>query len=99
MAITDEAYAKAIEATRSKSKTVTVQPAITEQNLKEEIMAGPLSAVADMWTARFRDSWVDQEAIAEDKFWRIATIRLLATAHLEKHELANSFKVVYRIIE
>jgi hypothetical protein len=52
-----------------------------------------------MWTARFRDSWVDQEVIAEDKFWRIATIRLLATAHLEKHELANSFKVVYRIIE
>jgi hypothetical protein len=97
MAITDEAYAKAIEATRS--KTVTIQPAITEQNLKEEIMAVPLSAVADMWTARFRDSWVDQEVIAEDKFWRIATIRLLATAHLEKHELANSFKVVYRIIE
>jgi len=99
MAITDEAYAKAIEATRSKSKTVTIQPAITEQNLKEEIMAVPLSAVADMWSARFRDSWVDQEVIAEDKFWRIAAIRLLATAHLEKHELANSFKVVYRIIE
>ena len=97
MAITDEAYAKAIEATRS--KTVTVQQAITEQDLKEEIMAVPLSAIADMWTARFKDSLVDQAVIAEDKFWRIATIRLLATAHLEKHDLADQFKTVYRIIE
>jgi hypothetical protein len=72
---------------------------LTERDLHHEAMKAPLSALIDMWTVRWADEWVDEKEFQEDNFWRIAMIRLTGANKLEKHNLANQYQSVYRIIE
>ena len=85
-------------------KVVVDQPygkfkALTEQDLRHEGMKAPLSALVDMWTVRWGSEWVSETEFQEDDFWRIALVRLTGANKLEKHNLANQYMSVYRIIE
>jgi hypothetical protein len=73
--------------------------ALTEQDLRHEGMKAPLSALVDMWVVRWGSEWVDETEFKEDDFWRIALVRLTGANKLEKHNLANQYSSVYRIIE
>jgi hypothetical protein len=73
--------------------------ALTEQDLKHDGMKAPLSALVDMWTVRWGSEWVGEVNFQEDDFWRIALVRLTGANKLEKHNLANQYMSVYRIIE
>jgi hypothetical protein len=111
MGISDEDYAKAIQKTQTFSTTNDgtgtiniTQPygkfkALTEQDLKHDAMKAPLSALVDMWTVRWGSEWVGETEFQEDDFWRIALVRLTGANKLEKHNLANQYSSVYRIIE
>jgi hypothetical protein len=114
MGISDKDYADAIEHQRVQLQTIknggtvtlsTVdQPygkfkALTEQDLRHEGMKAPLSALVDMWTVRWGGEWVSETEFQEDDFWRIALVRLTGANKLEKHNLANQYMSVYRIIE
>lgn len=72
---------------------------VSEQDLNHEAMKAPLSALGDMWTMRWQGEWVSEKEFQEDEFWRLALIRLLGASKLEKHNLANQYHAVYRIIE
>jgi hypothetical protein len=72
---------------------------LTEQDLRHDGMKAPLSALVDMWTVRWGSEWVDETEFQEDDFWRIALVRLTGANKLEKHNLANQYQSVYRIIE
>jgi hypothetical protein len=73
--------------------------ALTEKDLGHEGMKAPLSALIDMWTVRWGSEWVGEVNFQEDDFWRIALVRLTGANKLEKHNLANQYMSVYRIIE
>ena len=73
--------------------------ALTEKDLHNQAMKAPLSALVDMWTVRWGSEWVSEDAFKEDDFWRIALVRLTGANKLEKHNLANQYMSVYRIIE
>jgi hypothetical protein len=73
--------------------------ALTEKDLRHEGMKAPLSALVDMWTVRWGGEWVGETEFQEDDFWRIALVRLTGANKLEKHNLANQYMSVYRIIE
>ena len=72
---------------------------LTEKDLKHEAMKAPLSALVDMWLARWQGDWVSELVFQEDDFWRITLLRLTGANKLEKHNLANQSSPVYRIIE
>jgi hypothetical protein len=72
---------------------------LTEQDLKHDGMKAPLSALVDMWTVRWGGEWVGETEFQNDDFWRLALIRLVGANKLEKHNLANQYMAVYRIIE
>jgi hypothetical protein len=72
---------------------------LTEQDLNHTAMKAPLSALVDMWTVRWGGEWVGETEFQEDDFWRIALVRLTGANKLEKHNLANQYMSVYRIIE
>ena len=72
---------------------------ITEANLHHDAMKAPLSALVDMWTMRWQGDWVNESEFDEDDFWRLALVRLLGASKLEKHNLADQHRSVYRIIE
>jgi hypothetical protein len=73
--------------------------ALTEQDLHHEAMKAPLSALIDMWLARWQGEWVSETNFQEDDFWRITLVRLTGANKLEKHNLATQMSPVYRIIE
>ena len=72
---------------------------LTEDDLRHEGMKAPLSALVDMWLARWQGDWVSELIFQEDDFWRITLIRLVGANKLEKHNLASQSSPVYRIIE
>ena len=72
---------------------------ITEDNLNHDAMKAPLSALVDMWVMRWQGNWVNEAEFDEDDFWRLALVRLLGASKLEKHNLADQHRSVYRIIE
>jgi len=72
---------------------------ITEENLQHDAMKAPLSSLVDMWVMRWQGEWVNEQEFDEDDFWRLALVRLLGANKLEKHNLANQYRSVYRIIE
>lgn len=72
---------------------------LTEDDLHNEAMKAPLSALVDMWLARWQGDWVSELIFQEDDFWRITLIRLTGANKLEKHNLATQSAPVYRIIE
>jgi hypothetical protein len=73
--------------------------ALTEKDLRHDGMKAPLSALVDMWTVRWGGEWVGETEFQDDDFWRIALVRLTGANKLEKHNLANQYMSVYRIIE
>jgi hypothetical protein len=114
MGISDEDYAYAIEKRNQTINNTGVisgglnpiiqEPygtfkVLTEDDLRHEGMKAPLSALVDMWLARWQGEWVNEKEFQEDDFWRIAMIRLTGANKLEKHNLANQYQSVYRIIE
>jgi|688.fasta_scaffold06767_19 hypothetical protein len=77
--------------------TIGIKP-LREQDLKHDAMQAPLSSLADMWTMRWDNQWVNETEFMDDDFWRLALIRLLGANKLEKHNLVNQYHAVYRII-
>jgi len=104
MGISDEDYAKEIEKIK-KLRLPTVQEPygtfkmLTENDLQNEAMKAPISALIDMWLARWQGEWVSETNFQEDDFWRITLVRLTGANKLEKHNLATQMSPVYRIIE
>lgn len=72
---------------------------LTEKDIQHDAMKAPLSALVDMWTMRWQGNWVNEGEFDEDDFWRLALVRLLGASKLEKHNLADQHRSVYRIIE
>lgn len=72
---------------------------LTEKDIHHDAMKAPLSALVDMWTMRWQGNWVNEGEFDEDDFWRLALVRLLGASKLEKHNLADQHRSVYRIIE
>lgn len=77
--------------------TLGIKP-LREEDLKHDAMQAPLSSLADMWTMRWDNQWVNEQEFMDDDFWRLALIRLLGANKLEKHNLVNQYHAVYRII-
>lgn len=77
--------------------TIGIKP-LREEDLKHDAMKAPLSSLADMWTMRWDNQWVNEQEFMDDDFWRLALIRLLGANKLEKHNLVNQYHAVYRII-
>ena len=108
MGISDEDYANAIQK-QGLSTTIARNPVIqepyghfkvlSEEDLRHEGMKAPLSSLVDMWVVKWSGEWVNENEFKEDDFWRIAFIRLSGANKLEKHNLANQYQSVYRIIE
>ena len=70
----------------------------TEEDLATGAMEATMSELEDMWTIKFGDRWVNEDDLKEDRFWQLAFIRLFGAKKLEKIQLVNQFKIVYRII-
>lgn len=70
----------------------------TEEDLATGAMEATMSELEDMWTIKFGDKWVNEDDLKEDRFWQLAFIRLFGAKKLEKIQLVNQFKIVYRII-
>lgn len=83
----------------SKAFTEPMNSYVSEDDLKNEAMEAPLSAIVDMWTVRWGGMWVKETDLAEDHFWRIALMRLMGANKLERHNVVSSYSRVYRIIE
>lgn len=88
----------AVQNTAYIQQTIGLKP-MREEDLKQEAMQVPLSALIDMWTVKFGGSWVPEQEFMDEDFWRLALLRLLGANKLEKHHLVNQFHCVYRIIE
>lgn len=56
---------------------------------KREAYAMPLSRLADMWRARFGDTWIDVSELDEE-FWMDASSRLHRNKLMEELEFRNS---------
>jgi hypothetical protein len=69
------------------------------EDLQHEAMKAPLSSLANMWTMRWGNDWVNEQEFMDDNFWRLTLIRLLGANKLEKHNLINQYHSVYRILE
>ena len=81
----------------TRQTTIGIKP-LREQDLKHDAMKAPLSSLADMWTMRWDNQWVNEQEFMDNDFWRLALIRLLGANKLEKHNLVNQYHAVYRII-
>ena len=78
--------------------TIGIKP-LREEDLKHDAMQAPLSSLANMWTVRWGNAWVNEQEFMDDDFWRLTLIRLLGANKLEKHNLINQYHAVYRILE
>ncbi len=78
--------------------TIGIKP-LREEDLKHEAMQAPISSLANMWTVRWGNAWVNEQEFMDDDFWRLTLIRLLGANKLEKHNLINQYHAVYRILE
>lgn len=83
----------------AKAFTEPMNSYVSEDDLKNEAMEAPLSAIVDMWQMRWGGTWVKETDVADDHFWRIALMRLMGANKLEKHNVVSSYSRVYRIIE
>lgn len=102
--VANERYAYSWTDPRIDAPAVTIPPTknwdtISQDDLKNEAMQVPLSALVDMWTIRFQGTWVNEEVFFEDNFWRLIVLRLLGANKLEKHRMVDAYNPVYRIIE
>lgn len=71
----------------------------TEEELKNGAMSASIPELVDMWVIRFGDEWVSEDTIKEDRFWVLALLRLYGVDRVEKMQLFNQFKSVYKVIK
>jgi hypothetical protein len=71
----------------------------TEDELKNGAMSASIPDLVDMWVIRFGDEWVSEDIIKEDRFWVLALLRLYGVDRVEKMQLFNQFKSVYKVIK
>lgn len=71
----------------------------TEDELKNGAMIASIPELVDMWVIRFGDEWVSEDTIKEDRFWVLALLRLYGVDRVEKMQLFNQFKSVYKVIK
>lgn len=71
----------------------------TEDELKNGAMSASIPELVDMWVIRFGDEWVSEDIIKEDRFWVLALLRLYGVDRVEKMQLFNQFKSVYKVIK
>jgi hypothetical protein len=72
--------------------------AATEEELNSGAMEANITELVDLWVIKFGDKWVSEDELKEDRFWVLALLRLYGVDKVEKHQLFNQFKSVYRII-
>ena len=72
--------------------------AAKEEELTSGAMEANITELVDLWVIKFGDRWVAEDELREDRFWTLALLRLYGVDKLEKHQLFNQFKSVYRII-
>ena len=72
--------------------------AAKEEELTSGAMEANITELIDLWVIKFGDRWVAEDELREDRFWTLALLRLYGVDKLEKHQLFNQFKSVYRII-
>jgi hypothetical protein len=72
--------------------------AATQEELNSGAMEANITELVDLWVIKFGDKWVSEDELREDRFWVLALLRLYGVDKLEKHQLFNQFKSVYRII-
>jgi hypothetical protein len=72
--------------------------AAKEEELTSGAMEANITELVDLWVIKFGDRWVAEDELRDDRFWTLALLRLYGVDKLEKHQLFNQFKSVYRII-
>lgn len=72
--------------------------AAKEEELNSGAMEANITELVDLWVIKFGDKWVSEDELREDRFWVLALLRLYGVDKVEKHQLFNQFKSVYRII-
>ena len=70
----------------------------SEEEMSSGAMEASISELVDMWVIKFGEKWVNEEDLREDRFWTLALVRLYGVDKVEKMQLFNQFKSVYRII-
>lgn len=70
----------------------------SEEEMSSGAMEASISELVDMWVIKFGEKWVNEEDLREDRFWTLVLVRLYGVDKVEKMQLFNQFKSVYRII-
>lgn len=70
----------------------------SEEEMGSGAMEASISELVDMWVIKFGEKWVNEEDLREDRFWTLVLVRLYGVDKVEKMQLFNQFKSVYRII-
>lgn len=87
---------------RQRMATSHTEDLVGNAAMEEELTSGAMEAniteLIDLWVIKFGDRWVAEDELREDRFWTLALLRLYGVDKLEKHQLFNQFKSVYRII-
>lgn len=79
--------------------TCTMPPPSMDTLKKDSIMNVPISALRDLWVARFGDDWAPIDT--DDADLEKMRLRLQGTGNLEAHQVYDHphLKTVYRIVK
>lgn len=58
-----------------------------------------ITALEDLWRAKYGNEWVDIYRIKQDEFYEVAAVRLAAVGRLEKHCLINPHAEVFKLVD
>lgn len=72
---------------------------IDEAQLNSEVFSTPIDTLANVWTTKYGDRWVDLDEITDDKFFGLVYKRLYQRGMIETHYLTNKAKYVCRVPE
>jgi len=72
---------------------------IDEAQLNSEVFRTPIDTLANVWTAKYGDRWIDLEAITSDACFSLVYKRLYQRGMIETHYLTNKSKYVCRVPE
>lgn len=65
-------------------------------DLDGDAFRAPVSALVDLWVAKYGNEWVDLDTVSDDPFFGLAYKRLRSLGELELHYLTDRARYVCR---
>lgn len=70
-----------------------------EAQLNSEVFSTPIDTLANVWTTKYGDKWIELDAVADDPFFSLVYKRLYQRGLIETHYLTNRAQYVCRVPE